>query len=183
MRYISGWVESKVLCLFGRGLFIFGGKYEMKRAGFYLIKDAFFEDMEEPFLKGNKSANRPHYYCIPEADTNIYWMIPLSSRVEKYKNIMLKLQRAKKSCNALHIALLGNDKESVFLIQDIFPVTEKYIEREYTIGGIHFILRNEQEIKTIENKSKVVIKMLKQGIKFTPTQPNVLAMLEKLKDK
>ena len=155
----------------------------MKRTGFYIVKERFFDDMSDPFLKGNKGENRPHYYCIPEANTNICWMIPLSSRVEKYKNIMLKLQRAKKSCNALHIALLGNDKESVFLIQDIFPVTEKYIEREYTIGGIHFILRNEQEIKTIENKSKVVIKMLKQGINFTPTQPNVLAMLEKLKDK
>ena len=26
----------------------------MKKTGFYIIKDSFFEDMDEPYLKGNK---------------------------------------------------------------------------------------------------------------------------------
>ena len=36
----------------------------MKITRFYIIKDSFFEDMDEPYLKGNKEGNRPHYYCF-----------------------------------------------------------------------------------------------------------------------
>ena len=51
---------------------------KMKKTGFYIIKDQFFEDMNDPYLKGNKS----HYYCFEDSTTGIYWMIPLSSRIE-----------------------------------------------------------------------------------------------------
>jgi len=29
------------------------GEVYMKRTGFYIIKDSFFKDMNEPYLKGN----------------------------------------------------------------------------------------------------------------------------------
>ena len=29
----------------------------MKKTGFYIIKDSFFGDMDEPYLKGNKEGN------------------------------------------------------------------------------------------------------------------------------
>ena len=51
----------------------------MKKTGFYIIKDIFFEDMSDPYLKGNKAGNRPHYYCFEDTNTGIYWMIPLSA--------------------------------------------------------------------------------------------------------
>lgn len=57
----------------------------MKKSGFYIIKEQFFEDMNEPYLKGNKKENRPHYYCFEDENTGIYWMIPLSSKIEKYR--------------------------------------------------------------------------------------------------
>lgn len=38
----------------------------MKKTGFYIIKDKFFEDMSDPYLKGNKDGNRPHYYCFED---------------------------------------------------------------------------------------------------------------------
>lgn len=46
----------------------------MKKTGFYIIKDKFFEDMSDPYLKGNKTGNIPperlsrkksHRYAIP----------------------------------------------------------------------------------------------------------------------
>ena len=60
----------------------------MIRNGFYIIKDSFFSDMSAPYLKGNKKQNRTHYYCFEDSNYNgIYWMIPLSSRIDKYKKI------------------------------------------------------------------------------------------------
>ena len=152
----------------------------MKKTGFYIINDKFFEDMCEPYLKGNKSGNRPHYYCFKDISKGIYWMIPLSSKIDKYRRIMEKKEKAGKPCDIIHIVKLDNGHESAFLIQDIFPITEEYIEREYTIAGNHLVLTSEHTIKEIEQKARKVIGMLKRGVKFTPTQPNVMAILKKL---
>ena len=63
----------------------------------------------------------------------------------------------------------------------MFPITEEYIEREYTIAGNHLMLTSEHTAKVIEQKARKVLGMLKRGVKFMPTQPNVLSILEKLK--
>ena len=155
----------------------------MKKTGFYVIKDKFFEDMSNPYLKGNKAGNRPHYYCFEDTSIGIYWMIPLSSQIDKYKSIMEKKEKARKPCDILHIVKLDDDRESAFLIQDMFPITEEYIEREYSIAGNHLILTSEHTAKEIEQKAKKVMGMLKRGVKFTPTQPDVMAILEKLQQR
>ena len=131
----------------------------MKKTGFYIIKDQFFED----------------------TSTGIYWMIPLPSRIDKYKQIMEKKEKAGKPCDILHIVKLDDSRESTFLIQDMFPITEEYIEREYTIAGNHLMLTSEHTAKEIEQKARKVIGILKRGIKFTPTQPDVMAILENLR--
>lgn len=152
----------------------------MQEHSFYIIKDEFFSEMNDPYLKGNKSANRPHYYCFKEEE-NIYWMIPLSSRIDKYKAIIAKQEAKGRRCNILHITKLDNGRESAFLIQDIFPITDKYIARAYTIANQPLILTSEKTAGEIDKKARKVIKLIKHGVKFTPTQPDVLRILEKLK--
>lgn len=78
---------------------------------------------------------------------------------------------------------MDDNRQSVFLIQDMFPITERYIEREYTIAGNHLRLTSEHMAKEIEQKARKVMGMLKRGIKFTPTQPNVMTILDKLKNR
>lgn len=43
------------------------------------------------------------------------------------------------------------------------------------------MLTSEHTAREIEQKAKKVMGMLKRGIKFTPTQPDVMAILENLK--
>ena len=129
----------------------------MKKTGFYVIRDEFFEYMADPYLKGNKAGNRPHYYCFEDEVTGIYWMIPLSSRVDKYRRIMEKKINMGKPCDIIHIVKLDDSRESAFLIQDMFPITEKYIEREYTIGGNHLLLTSEHTVNEIEQKARKVM--------------------------
>lgn len=154
---------------------------QMKKMGFYIVKDEFFEAMSDPYLKGNKEGNRPHYYCFEDEATGIYWMIPLSTRINKYKKIIEKREKAGRPCDIVHIVKLDDGRESAFLIQDMFPVTETYIEREYTIAGNHLMLTSEHVVKTIEHKAKRVMGMIKRGVKFTPTQPDVMKIWDKLK--
>ena len=77
---------------------------------------------------------------------------------------------------------MDDSRESAFLLQGMFPITEEYIEREYTIAGNHLMLTSEHTANEIEKKARKVIGMLKRGVKFTPTQPDVMAILEKLKE-
>ena len=153
----------------------------MVKTGLYIIKDQFFKDMNEPYLKGNKEQNRPHYYCFKDTDEGIYWMIPMSSKIEKFQKIVDAKLIQGKSCDVIHIAKLDNDKKSAFLIADMFPITEKYVEREYTIAGNPMRVTSEHEAKAIEQKARKVLGMIKRGVKFTPTQINLEKILYKLK--
>lgn len=94
---------------------------------------------------------------------------------------MERKEKEEKPCDIIHIVKLDDSRESAFLIQDMFPITEEYIEREYTIAGNHLMLTSEHSARTIEQKARKVMGMLKRGVKFTPTQPDVMAILEKLR--
>ena len=107
-------------------------------------------------------------------------MIPLSNRIDKYKRIMEQKEKAGKPCDIIHIVKLDDSREGVFLIQDMFPILEEYIEREYTIAENHLMLTSEHTAKEIELKARKVMGMLKRGVKFTPTQPDVKTILKKL---
>ena len=98
----------------------------------------------------------------------------MSSKLEKYKKIIETKELKGKPCDTLHIAKLDNNKESVFLIQDMFPITSQYIEREYTIAGNHLKITSEHLAKKIDKKSRKVLSLLKRDVRLTPLQPNVM---------
>ena len=148
--------------------------------GFYIVKDEFFKEFSDKYLKTNKAGNRPHYFAYRDHKTNLLWLIPMSSQVQKYQMIIDKRLSANKPCDTLHIAELDNGKTNVFLIQDMFPITDKYIEREYTINGNHLVLSSERQIKIITQKAKKILHLIESGTQFMPTQPNVLKIKEKL---
>lgn len=152
----------------------------MVENGFYFIKDEFFNRFNDPYLRTNKKEHRPHYYAFKDDKTGLFWVVPLSSRISKYQSIIDKKASQNKPCDILHIAKLDNGKTSAFLIQDIFPITEEYIKRKYTINKNHLILTSEAQAKQIKRKAKKVIAMMRRGVKFTPTQPDVLKIEKEL---
>lgn len=162
-----------------RGGYFFGGPM-IQEFGFYIIADKFFEDFPDPYLKGNKSENRPHYFAFQDNKTGLFWMIPLSSRVDKYRNIIQKRQQSNRPCDIYHIAKLDDDRTSVFLIGDMFPLTEEYILRPYTIRQNHLRLTSEAQIKQLFAKSRKVFTLLHKGIVFSPTAPKVLDIEQQL---
>ena len=126
--------------------------------GFYILNDDFLELANDPYLKNNKESNRPLYCCIKDLTftKEVYWMIPLSSSVSKYQQIIDKKESEHKPCDGLYICHLPNGKKSVFLIQDIFPITSEYVDREFTLGGNHLVLPYQDDIDIIDKKAKKV---------------------------
>ena len=53
----------------------------------YQIKDEYFEKVQDSNLMQNKEGGtyRPTFYCLRDNKTSLLWMVPLSSRVEKFK--------------------------------------------------------------------------------------------------
>lgn len=117
----------------------------------YHIKDEYFEFVkDEQLMKNHENGNtRPTYFCIKNTNSKVLWFIPMSSKVEKYKKI--QEQKIKKSgvCDTIVIGKYRR-KESVFLIQNIFPITEKYIDH----------------IDTIRNQAVAVVEGTKKEITY-----------------
>ncbi len=149
-------------------------------SGLYIISESFFVDFPDHHLMGNKTQNRPHYCAIKDTSTGLFWMIPISSRVNKYRAIIDKREAEGKPNDLLHIARLDNGRHEVFLIQNMFPVTAKYIEREYMLAGRHFCVTSQSEMRVIRSKAMRVLNLIHRGFEFGFERANILEIEQHL---
>jgi hypothetical protein len=69
---------------------------------------------------------RPCFFAFPDEHNPIYWLIPVSSRYEKYKGIYDKKVAKYGFCNTLCFGNVAGI-QAVFLIQNMCPATNNYI--------------------------------------------------------
>lgn len=132
---------------------------------FYFIKDDFFELFKEYKLMKNKENGnkRPCYFCFKDnSDDRIIWFVPISSKYEKYKKIYEdKKKKQKRVYNFVFGEVVG--KKAVFLIQNIFPTTEKYILEKYMTENKDVKISLKMKNKVIA-RAKQIIHMADRGI-------------------
>ena len=107
--------------------------------------------------------DRPCFYAFQDTNTGLFWMIPFSSQVSKYTTIYNnKLQRYGKCDTIVFGDVLGHNK--AFLIQNMCPVTPKYIKEEYRdrITNIPVCVNGMLE-KELVLKAKKVLALQKKG--------------------
>lgn len=139
---------------------------------FYFIKDNFFDVIDDPELMQNKENGnkRPCYYCFKSKENDkIIWFIPISTKVDKYKKIYdKKIQKQIElgKTPSIDTIVFGNvsNTYSTFLIQNMFPVTEKYIENKYIKNNVAITLSNKLQQEIISKANKV-LKLYKHGMK------------------
>lgn len=102
----------------------------------YFIDQKFFELVEDETLPKNKPSdqngkhNRPAYCAIKIDQSDYYWVIPVSSKVEKYQRLYDKTMKRYNRCDTIEFGyVLG--KKNAFLIQNMFPVTKEYFINVY----------------------------------------------------
>lgn len=111
---------------------------------------------------------RPHFYAIQDKkNPALYWMIPISSQAEKYKGIVEKKKKKYGRCNTIVIGKFAG-KENAFLIQNTFPVIEKYFDHIHTIENKPVTVHSELNRILTENLREVLA-MYNRGIKLTYT--------------
>ena len=154
-------------------IYLFGGRFfirnevimKVENGKFYFIKDKFFDLFKGYKLMENKENGnkRPCYFCFNDPENEaIIWFVPISSKVDKYKVIYEnKKKTRKKVYNFVFGKVLG--KEKAFLIQNIFPTTEEYIESKYQNKKQDVEITETLKQEIIET-SMNVIKLAKKGI-------------------
>lgn len=132
--------------------------------GLYSVKDKYFEDFKKPYWVDNKNEKRPYYFLFQDKD-GIFWMIPMSSQVENYKNKIQReeAKRGKGNCIYYHLGIVASI-ERVFLIGDMFPVDESYVKAPYTIGPYHYISKNKKLNAEIYTKAMKYLRLIEQGV-------------------
>jgi len=145
---------------------------QIKVVFFYFIKDNFFDVIDDKELMQNKEngTKRPCYFCFKSKENDkIIWFIPISTKIEKYKKIYEKKIETQKKLGkkpAVDTIVFGyvSNTYSTFLIQNMFPVTEEYIESQYVRNNIAITLSNKLQQEIIDKANKV-LGLYKHGMK------------------
>lgn len=142
----------------------------MEIGHFYYLNDQYFIDFPDSKLMQNKERingefhDRPCFYTFQDIKTGLYWMIPFSSKVEKFENIYNKKVKKYGKCDTIVFGeVLGHRK--AFLIQNMCPVIPKYVKNEYIDKNDNNPVRvNTLLEKELLNKAKRVLALQRKGI-------------------
>ena len=146
----------------------------IKEGRLYFIKDEFLIKYGEKYNlmdnKEEKGTKRPTYFCFRDSKQNeLLWFVPMSKQYEKYMTIYEnKKERIKKEPNNFIFFKNIAGIKGVFLIQNMFPTIEKYVQEEYFRKGqeIKIPLLIEKEIL---KKARTAIALAKKGVSSTYT--------------
>ena len=157
----------------------------MEVGHFYFLGNQYFVDFKDDKLMSNHEVvngvihDRPCYCCFKISDKeNIYWGIPISSQVNKYRRIYNSKMSQYGKCDTIEFGkVLG--AERAFLIQNMCPITDKYIKNEYMHSGVPVAVDFETNNR-IKRKAIKVLALLHNG-NTNLIFPNVLEIEEILK--
>jgi len=135
---------------------------------FYFISDQFFVDFPDPYLmKNTTSKKRPCFFAFTDKNCqNILWLIPISSQIEKYRKIESNDLMRYNVCDRIHFSnVMGHEK--AFLIQNMFPITKKYIQETYMDKNtkMEVTIKPSDENEIIK-KANRALRLHKKGFKI-----------------
>jgi len=133
----------------------------------YHIKDEFFNLVQDNSLMSNRENGnyRPNFYAIADnQEPDIFWLIPISSQVTKFSDILAKKIEKFNKCYTIVIGLFGGD-ERAFLIQNAFPITKDYLDHVHTVQGNPVTVHTDLD-KLLKRNLRTTLALHKKGIKL-----------------
>lgn len=156
----------------------------MENGNFYYLTDQYFCDFPDTRLMQNKENtmgkihDRPCYYAFQDTKTGLYWMIPISSQVQKFRKYYnSKIEKFGRCDTIVFGEIMGYEK--AFLIQNMCPVTLKYIKNEYIDNHAGIPVRVTGILdRLLVKKAKSVLALQRKGKQLI--FPDVLKIEEEL---
>lgn len=138
----------------------------VEQGKFYFIKDEFFEIVKDKELCANKDRGikRPCFYCFRDSSNHdLIWFVPISSKIDKYKKIYDKKLKNTGVVDTIVFGYVEGEKR-VFLIQNMFPTTEKYIVEKY-VKQKRDVVVNKRLNKELQSKANKILTLVEKGYK------------------
>lgn len=151
----------------------------MLQGQFCFIKDDFFQKydgfgnlMQNKHLANGGPGGRPCFFVFDDSQVDaIKWCIPLSSQIEKYEGLRehklsrLRAQGVKNPvCREICFGKVLH-RDQAFLVQSMFPVTEKYIDGYWMDGAGNYVTLNPKTASFIVNAAQMQLKRHSKGNK------------------
>jgi len=151
---------------------------------FYFISDQYFVDFPDQYLMNNKETmngkkhGRPCFYSFCDINQLIYWVIPISSKTTKFQNIYESKIKKYGACDTIVFGdVLG--KQKAFLIQNMCPITSRYVLSEYIDPRANLPVRIDGALeKKLIQKAKMILALVRKGSNLV--FPDVLKIEEEL---
>lgn len=140
----------------------------------YFVKDEFYERFSDCGLLENKEVidgkqhNRPCCYLFKfkRSDDDIYWLIPISSKVPKYESEYNKSIKKYGICDNISFGYVLGEKRA-FLPQNLFPITKEYIDGVYIDKNTSLPITIPADLMSeLNGKARKKIRYNQQGKKF-----------------
>jgi hypothetical protein len=128
--------------------------------------------------------SRPYIYLFEDSENaDLKWVVPVSSQYEKFKREYDKNVGKYGFCNFIRFGYVVGRLAS-FLIQNICPVTEKYISEIYVDKNNTPIAINEKTYRDVLKNARTVMHKVKHGTKLVWVDIAVIknALLLELKE-
>jgi hypothetical protein len=142
--------------------------------GMYFAKNEFYQIIKSLGGEWNDTKFRPIVTLMQSSDNpEIYWAIPMGNLDHRNKNQQQRLQkflsRKEHDISSCYYHVGKTDKDSIFFISDVVPITIKYIEREYLVGpknnNKHYVIKNPKLISELERKVGRIVRFEKNYTK------------------
>ena len=146
----------------------------MEAGKLYFVKDEFYERFKKCGLLENKEIinGQPHHrpccylFKFTNSDKDIFWMIPISSKVDKYIEIYNRSMEKYNKCDNVSFCYVLGEKRAI-LPQNLFPVTKEYIEDVYVDKNTNKpITLPNNIIAEVNKKARKKIRYNQNGKKF-----------------
>jgi hypothetical protein len=132
---------------------------------------------DKEFING-QSHGRPCFYSFCDKTNGLYWLIPISSQTQKFRQIYnQKLLKYGDVDTIVFGYVMGDEK--AFLIQNMFPITDKYIDCVYIDNKTQKpVIINTRLNNELQHKANKVLNLQRKGYRLI--FPDVLAIESKL---
>lgn len=156
----------------------------MECGNFYFLKENYFTDFPDRKLLRNHPADEqgPHdrpYFCAfcDSRNPDIYWMVPLSSRIDKFREIRHRKVQQWGYCDTILLRRISKRTQAV-LIQNMCPISIHYIKNLCTLSNGP-LRASSSTTEEIQRKAKgVLAKHLHQQMRII--EPDVRSIYSTL---
>lgn len=129
---------------------------------FYFLKPEYAQQFANSKFMNSNEHNRP-YFCAFTENKGIYWLVPISSKINKFESIYASKIKRYGKCDTIDFCHILGRRKAV-LVQNMCPVTQEFILNEYLDPHDNPVQVCDKTRKRIVHKAKKVLMLQRKGI-------------------